>query len=177
MPPPMPPARLGGALKRAAWTPIYDNLTDLCMAHFHAVLDYPDEDIEAFRPGPLRREPSAVTPRPCTPCCTTYQQGRILAPGACRRRADGTAQRGQVQPAQTPWRALTGSSSPTSPAPPGTRWRSPVPGWAAPCCGSSTPPASGQAGDQAGGSWASSGPMRPPCRRTWRCSCATARRR
>ena len=28
--------------------PIYDQLTDLC-SHFHAVLDYPDEDIEDFR--------------------------------------------------------------------------------------------------------------------------------
>ena len=29
-------------------SPIYDKLTDLC-SHFHAVLDYPDEDIDDFR--------------------------------------------------------------------------------------------------------------------------------
>ena len=38
--------QLGGALERAA-DGIYRELADLC-AHFHAVLDYPDEDIEPF---------------------------------------------------------------------------------------------------------------------------------
>ena len=38
--------QLGGALRREI-EPIYDSLTDLC-SHFHAVLDYPDEDIEDF---------------------------------------------------------------------------------------------------------------------------------
>ena len=33
---------------RAKLDPIYDQLMDIC-SHFHAVLDYPDEDIEPFR--------------------------------------------------------------------------------------------------------------------------------
>ena len=39
--------QVGGALVRRL-EPIYHSLTDLC-SHFHAVLDYPDEDIEDFR--------------------------------------------------------------------------------------------------------------------------------
>lgn len=38
--------QVGGVLQRKL-NPIYDALTDLC-SHFHAVLDYPDEDIEDF---------------------------------------------------------------------------------------------------------------------------------
>lgn len=38
--------QLGGALSRRAKA-VYDSLADIC-AHFHAVLDYPDEDIEPF---------------------------------------------------------------------------------------------------------------------------------
>lgn len=40
-------AQVGGALDRRL-RPIYDGLTDLC-SHYHAVLDYPDEDIPEFR--------------------------------------------------------------------------------------------------------------------------------
>jgi len=39
--------QLGGALLRRI-DPIYQALVDLC-SHFHAVLDYPDEDIEEFK--------------------------------------------------------------------------------------------------------------------------------
>jgi tRNA modification GTPase len=38
--------QVGGVLQKKL-APIYDSLTDLC-SHFHAVLDYPDEDIEDF---------------------------------------------------------------------------------------------------------------------------------
>ena len=38
--------QLGGAMQRKI-QPVYDKLTDI-MAHFHAVLDYPDEDIDPF---------------------------------------------------------------------------------------------------------------------------------
>lgn len=38
--------QIGGKL-REKLTPIYNDLTDLC-SHFHAVLDYPDEDIDDF---------------------------------------------------------------------------------------------------------------------------------
>lgn len=39
--------QLGGALVRRIG-PVYDALTDIC-SHFHAVLDYPDEEIPEFR--------------------------------------------------------------------------------------------------------------------------------
>ena len=38
--------QVGGVLQKKL-APIYDELTNLC-SHFHAVLDYPDEDIEDF---------------------------------------------------------------------------------------------------------------------------------
>ncbi|MBQ6839871.1 MAG: tRNA uridine-5-carboxymethylaminomethyl(34) synthesis GTPase MnmE, partial [Oscillospiraceae bacterium] len=38
--------QVGGVLQKKL-SPIYNDLTDLC-SHFHAVLDYPDEDIEDF---------------------------------------------------------------------------------------------------------------------------------
>ena len=38
--------QVGGRLQKKL-SPIYNDLTDLC-SHFHAVLDYPDEDIEDF---------------------------------------------------------------------------------------------------------------------------------
>lgn len=44
--------QLSGAVSRRI-DPIYNDLTGLC-AHFHAVLDYPDEDIEDFRAAELR---------------------------------------------------------------------------------------------------------------------------
>ena len=40
-------AQVGGALARRL-SPIYEGLTDIC-SHYHAVLDYPDEDIPDFR--------------------------------------------------------------------------------------------------------------------------------
>lgn len=43
--------QLGGALQRKIM-PVYDALTDLC-SHFHAVLDYPDEDIADFEVAEL----------------------------------------------------------------------------------------------------------------------------
>ncbi len=71
--------QVGGTLKRAL-APIYDNLTDLC-SHFHAVLDYPDEDIEDFGldryAGSLRSDAKALYA-----LLSTYQQGRILKQGA-----------------------------------------------------------------------------------------------
>ena len=59
--------------------PVYDNLTNLC-SHFHAVLDYPDEDIEdfgldAYEKG-LRSDAKALYD-----LLQTYGQGRILRSG------------------------------------------------------------------------------------------------
>ena len=59
--------------------PVYDDLTNLC-SHFHAVLDYPDEDIEDFgldsyEKG-LREHAKALDQ-----LLNTYSQGRILKSG------------------------------------------------------------------------------------------------
>ena len=59
--------------------PIYDDLTNLC-SHFHAVLDYPDEDIEDFGlasyEGALRADAKQLYA-----LLNTYGQGRILRSG------------------------------------------------------------------------------------------------
>ena len=60
-------------------TPIYNDLVDIC-SHFHAVLDYPDEDIEDFGlanyTAPLRHDAKALHA-----IMQTYGQGRILKQG------------------------------------------------------------------------------------------------
>ena len=59
--------------------PIYDDLTNLC-SHFHAVLDYPDEDIEDFGlasyEGSLKADAKALHA-----LLQTHGQGRILRSG------------------------------------------------------------------------------------------------
>ena len=59
--------------------PIYNDLVDIC-SHFHAVLDYPDEDIEDFGlanyTAPLRADAKALYA-----IMQTYGQGRILKQG------------------------------------------------------------------------------------------------
>lgn len=70
--------QVGGVLQKKL-APIYDNLTDLC-SHFHAVLDYPDEDIEDFGlenyEATLRADAKALYA-----LSQTYGQGRILKQG------------------------------------------------------------------------------------------------
>ena len=70
--------QVGGTLQRKL-APIYDDLTNLC-SHFHAVLDYPDEDIEDFGlaayEGALRSDAKALHT-----LLKTYGQGRILQQG------------------------------------------------------------------------------------------------
>ena len=70
--------QVGGSLKRKL-NPIYDDLTNLC-SHFHAVLDYPDEDIEDFGlsayESTLRTDASALSK-----LLNSYGQGRILRQG------------------------------------------------------------------------------------------------
>ena len=67
-----------GALQKKL-LPIYNNLTDLC-SHFHAVLDYPDEDIDDFNlisyETALRNDAKALQA-----LLSTYGQGRILRQG------------------------------------------------------------------------------------------------
>ena len=70
--------QVGGKLQKQL-TPIYDDLTNLC-SHFHAVLDYPDEDIEDFGleqySKSLRGDAKALYA-----LLQTYGQGRILRQG------------------------------------------------------------------------------------------------
>ncbi len=70
--------QLGGALQRKI-DPIYDSMVDLC-SHFHAVLDYPDEDIEDFRLTELSQtlEQGAAA---LNGLLATYEQGRHLKHG------------------------------------------------------------------------------------------------
>ena len=70
--------QLGGALERAA-DGVYDRLADLC-AHFHAVLDYPDEDIAPFEAEELAgalKEAAGELDR----LASTYERGRLLNEG------------------------------------------------------------------------------------------------
>ena len=70
--------QVGGKLQKKL-APIYDDLTNLC-SHFHAVLDYPDEDIEDFGlqnyAANLRANAKALYA-----LLQTYGQGRILRQG------------------------------------------------------------------------------------------------
>ena len=70
--------QVGGVLQKKL-APIYNDLVNLC-SHFHAVLDYPDEDIEDFGLnqyyGSLRNDAKALYA-----LLQTYGQGRILRSG------------------------------------------------------------------------------------------------
>ena len=70
--------QVGGVLQKKL-APIYDDLVNLC-SHFHAVLDYPDEDIEDFGlqnySGTLKTDA-----RQLHDLLKTYSQGRILKQG------------------------------------------------------------------------------------------------
>ena len=70
--------QVGGVLQKKL-APIYHDLTDLC-SHFHAVLDYPDEDIDDFSLGnyeaSLRSDAKALQA-----LLQTYGQGQILRQG------------------------------------------------------------------------------------------------
>ena len=70
--------QVGGRLQKQL-EPIYDDLVNLC-SHFHAVLDYPDEDIEDFGldayESALKADAKALQK-----LLSTYNQGRILKSG------------------------------------------------------------------------------------------------
>ena len=59
--------------------PVYDNLTNLC-SHFHAVLDYPDEDIQDFGLSSYEKSLRADA-KALYDLLQTYGQGRILRSG------------------------------------------------------------------------------------------------
>lgn len=70
--------QVGGVLQKKL-SPVYDSLVNIC-SHFHAVLDYPDEDIEDFGlnayEGALQADAKALYAM-----LQTYSQGRILKQG------------------------------------------------------------------------------------------------
>ncbi len=70
--------QVGGILQKKL-APVYDTLTDIC-SHFHAVLDYPDEDIDDFGLesyyGTLRSAAKELYK-----LLSTYNQGRMMKSG------------------------------------------------------------------------------------------------
>lgn len=70
--------QVGGTLQKKL-APIYNDLTDLC-SHFHAVLDYPDEDIADFGLENYRDSLLAGV-KTLKRLLSTYGQGRILKDG------------------------------------------------------------------------------------------------
>ena len=70
--------QLAGAMGRRLGE-VYDRLVDL-MAHFHAVLDYPDEDIEPFEAEEIRAT-LAAEGAALARLAATYRRGRLLTQG------------------------------------------------------------------------------------------------
>ena len=70
--------QVGGVLQKRL-APIYDELVNLC-SHFHAVLDYPDEDIEDFGLQNYYNQLKANS-KALGLILQTYNQGRILRQG------------------------------------------------------------------------------------------------
>ncbi len=70
--------QVGGVLQKKL-APVYNNLTDLC-SHFHAVLDYPDEDIEDFGLASYETSLKKDAKSLCE-LLQTYGQGRIMKQG------------------------------------------------------------------------------------------------
>ena len=70
--------QVGGVLQKKL-APIYNDLTDLC-SHFHAVLDYPDEDIADFGLENYRDSLKNGV-KTLDRLLATYGQGRILKDG------------------------------------------------------------------------------------------------
>ena len=70
--------QVGGRLQKKL-DPIYDDLTNLC-SHFHAVLDYPDEDIEDFGLASYESALQADA-KALYALLQTYGQGQILRSG------------------------------------------------------------------------------------------------
>ena len=99
-------------------------LTSL-QAHLTAWVDFPEEDVPALEAGPLRQTLSGVRAA-LDELIGNYNAAAVLASPPC----------------STCWPALTGPSSPPSPAPPGTWW-SRRSSWGISGSTSSTPPACG----------------------------------
>lgn len=70
--------QLNGALSRRV-DAIYDGLTDV-LAHFHAVLDYPDEDIDPFTADTIRTALTLALSQ-LGDLLGTYDRGSMLSEG------------------------------------------------------------------------------------------------
>ena len=70
--------QLGGAMLRRI-APVYDKLTDI-MAHFHAVLDYPDEDIDPFELSAVQTDLFHAR-QALAALLSTYSRGQVLRQG------------------------------------------------------------------------------------------------
>ena len=70
--------QVGGMLARRL-APLYDKLTDL-MSHFHAVLDYPDEEIEPFSLASYE-ETLRTSIETLQTLLSTYRRGQVLRRG------------------------------------------------------------------------------------------------
>ena len=70
--------QLGGVMLRKI-APIYNKLTDI-MAHFHAVLDYPDEDIDPFELNSFQNDLWKAQKR-LLELLSTYRRGQVLRHG------------------------------------------------------------------------------------------------
>jgi len=71
-------SQVGGALRRSV-EGIYDRLTDV-LAHFHAVVDYPDEDIDPFELSQQRQSLAAEAAQ-LRSLSASYARGQILKDG------------------------------------------------------------------------------------------------
>ena len=70
--------QVGGILQKKL-DPVYQSLTDIC-SHFHAVLDYPDEDIDDFKLDSYYTTINKNT-KTLSALLETYGQGRIMRQG------------------------------------------------------------------------------------------------
>ena len=70
--------QVGGILQKKL-DPVYRSLTDIC-SHFHAVLDYPDEDIDDFKLDSYYTTINKST-KTLSALLETYGQGRIMRQG------------------------------------------------------------------------------------------------
>ena len=70
--------QLGGVMLRKI-APVYDSLKDI-MAHFHAVLDYPDEDIDPFELDSFR-DTLLSAKKNLEQLLSTYSRGQVIRHG------------------------------------------------------------------------------------------------
>ncbi len=70
--------QVGGAMFRLI-QPLYDQMADIC-SHFHAVLDYPDEDIPDFQLSAFRRTLEQIASQ-LAALRESYERGKVLRHG------------------------------------------------------------------------------------------------